>query len=407
MMNKPAIVTIAYNRPEALKRLLTSIEAAVYPEGVHPDLVISIDKSDSDEVKNAARKFEYSHGNKVIIEREERMGLRAHVLACGDIDNEYGSIIVLEDDLYVSPAFYSYAVAALDFTSGDERIGAVSLYNHLFNVHARVGFTAIDDGFDNWYLQMASSWGQAYTKEQWKGFRNWYEMNKERDLTDPFVPANVSGWSDKSWLKYYIVYLIESGKYCIYPRISLTTNFGEAGTHAKSANTEAQVPIQNPMIRSDYVISTLDESHAVYDSFFEPLGVIIDEKVSIGVYGSGSDNKAENAVIVDLYGVKPVQEMIAGYVSKKEGDNYRFVISEKRLPYKVLKGYGRQMRPIDANIVYEVDGNDYFLYDTKIVAPLPDKNHKALKFLYEYRGLSVARMIEIVKYRIMEKLGRI
>ena len=401
MMNKPAIVAIAYNRPEALNRLLTSIEAAVYPDGVRPELVISIDKSDSDEVADIARKFEYSHGNKVIIEREERMGLRAHVLACGDLAYEYGSIIVLEDDLFVSPVFYSYAVEALDFTSGDNRVGAVSLYNHLFNVHARVGFTAIDDGYDNWYLQIASSWGQAYTKEQWRSFREWYEANSERDFDDPFVPANVAGWSEKSWLKYYIVYLIESGKYCLYPRLSLTTNFGDAGTHAKSADTDLQVPLQNN-IHKRYDFSTLDESRAVYDSFFELLGTYTDGKITLGRYYSGNPG---NCLIVDLYGVKPVGDMIAK-CSREGVADYRFVITSDALPYKVVRSFGRQMRPLDANVVYNVEGEDYYLYDTEIAGHAPYKGDDALKYLYEYRGLSLARMIGIIKYRIRERLGR-
>ena len=170
-MNKPAIVTIAYNRPDSLGRLLSSLGNAKYPEGSEVTLVISIDKSDTDEVVRLAKEYEWPFGEKVVIARKERMGLKNHVLACGDLTDTYGSIIVLEDDLYVSPSFYEYAVKALDFTEGDERIGGVSLYNHLFNVHARRSFMAIDDGYDNWYFQFASSWGQAYTKSQWDGFK--------------------------------------------------------------------------------------------------------------------------------------------------------------------------------------------------------------------------------------------
>ncbi|MBO4346068.1 MAG: hypothetical protein J5840_00365, partial [Lachnospiraceae bacterium] len=279
---RPAIVAIAYNRPDALARLLASIEAAQYPEGVRPTLVVSVDKSDSDEVARYAHGFDYTHGEKVVIERPERMGLRDHVIACGDLTDRYGSIIVLEDDLFVSPGFYGYACAALDHTAEDDRIGGVSLYNHLFNVHVREGFAPMDDGYDNWYLQIASSWGQAYTKKQWTEFRSWYEDNKGRDLAGPSVPANVSGWSDRSWLKYYIVYLIETGKYCIYPRVSLTTNFGDIGSHADKADTDLQVPLRNTAGRRGYVFSTLDDSRAVYDSYFEPLGILVDGKVCLG-----------------------------------------------------------------------------------------------------------------------------
>ena len=111
-MHRPAIVIIAYNRLDALKRLLVSVEAAVYPEGEPVPLVISIDRSDSDAVVKTAEDFGYTHGEKIIIARKERLGLREHVLTCGDLTEKYGSIIVLEDDLFVSPMFYDYACAA-------------------------------------------------------------------------------------------------------------------------------------------------------------------------------------------------------------------------------------------------------------------------------------------------------
>ena len=384
-MYRPAIVAIAYDRPVALKRLLDSIEHAYYPDDVSPVLVISIDKSDSDDVLKVAREFEYTHGEKVIMARPERMGLREHVLSCGDLTGQYGSIIVLEDDLFVAPCFYEYACAALDFADRDDRIGAISLYDHRFNVHKRESFCAIDDGFDNYYLQLASSGGQAYSRKQWAGFITWYKANKDRDLADPYVPENVSGWSDRSWLKYYIVYLIRTNKYCLYPRVSLTTNFGDIGSHADKADTDLQVPISGSR-RSRCDFSTLDSSGAVYDPFFDPAG-----------YGEDT--------IVDLYGIKPVQDMIRASKNDPDGVKITKVLSSKRLPYKVLKNYGRQMRPIDANIRHNIKGADFFLYDVNVEAAPPAKGKKAERFLYEYRGISAARMVEMIKYRIFEKIG--
>ena len=45
---KTAIVAVTYNRMDSLQRLLTSLEQAHYTEEVF--LIISIDKSDSDEI---------------------------------------------------------------------------------------------------------------------------------------------------------------------------------------------------------------------------------------------------------------------------------------------------------------------------------------------------------------------
>ena len=402
-MQSPAIVVIAYDRPEALKRLLCSIENAEYADDVSPVLIISIDKSDSDDVINVAKEFKYSHGEKVIMARSERMGLRAHVLACGDLTEEYDSIIVLEDDLFVASDFYGYACAALDFCDGDDRIGAISLYDHRFNVHKRESFCAIDDGFDNYYLQLASSWGQAYSKKHWTAFKSWYAQNSDRDLSDPFVPENVTGWSDRSWLKYYIVYLIETNRYCLYPRVSLTTNFGDVGSHADKSDTDLQVPLSG-MTHRRYDFSTLECSQAVYDSFFEPVGYYEDGKIHLGKLKPAQGDGLCN-LIVDLYGAKPVQKMI-GSSQKDPGKNaVGYVLSSAYLPYKVLNSFGRQMRPVDANIKYNVCGKDFFLYDVNSPADPPPKGKEALRFFYEYRGISAARMIDMIKYRIFEKMG--
>ena len=397
-MFRPATVIIAYNRPDALKRLLTSVEAAVYPEGASVPLVISIDRSDSDDVVKTAEAFEYTHGEKIIIARKERLGLKEHVLTCGDLTDEYGSIIVLEDDLFVSPMFYDYACAALSFSDDRDIIGSISLYDHLFNVHKREGFRAIDDGYDNYYLQLASSWGQAYTKKQWAGFRAWYEENKDADLTGPGIPANVSGWSERSWLKYYIVYLIRTGRFTLYPRGSLTTNFGEMGTHSRKHDTDLQVPLINDRIRSGYDFSAPENSKAVYDSFFEPLGSYRDGHVILGGSAIPDQNgRGNKGLVVDLYGIKPVEEL---------ADKGGYILSSRQLPYRIIRSYGRQMRPVDANIVYGIEGNDYHLYCTDEKSTPPASAVKATEFLYEYRGISLSRMFEMIKYRILERFGR-
>ena len=395
IMHTPAIVAIGYDRPEALKRLLSSIEAASYPDGVRPALVISIDKSDSEAVLNTARDFEYSHGEKIVMARQTRMGLREHVLSCGDLTEQYDSIIVLEDDIFVSPFFYQYAVAALDLSDENELIGSISLYDHRFNVHVRESFGAIDDGYDNYYLQIASSWGQAYTRIQWKAFRTWYDANKERDLKGPLVPANISGWSDRSWLKYYIVYLIETKKYTLYPRISLTTNFGDAGTHEKKSDTDLQVPVAGGH-HKEYNFSTPLQSHAVYDPFFEAVAAYRDKKVSFGLSGE-QDGGKEDDIIMDLYGTKPVSAI-------SEATGSRYVISSQLLPYAVIASFSRQMRPVDANIVYGIAGSDLFMYDLTKEGNRPSKQSGAHRLFYEYRGISAARMVTMIGYRLKEKL---
>ena len=155
------VVVVAFNRARSLKRLLSSLNDAAYIVDDVP-LIISIDKGENNQdVLAVAEAFVWKHGEKKVIYQDKNLKLRKHVLQCGDYALKYGNVIVLEDDLYVSKYFYQYAEAALKFTQGNDRIGGISLYNHRFNVEASEPFEAVDDGYDNWYFQFASSWGEA------------------------------------------------------------------------------------------------------------------------------------------------------------------------------------------------------------------------------------------------------
>lgn len=396
-MYKPAIVLIAYNRPDSLSRLLESVSRAYYPEDEEVTLIISIDKSDVSEVVKVANEYNWNHGKKLVIERNPRMGLKAHVLACGDLTKEYDSIIVLEDDLYVSPSFYEYSKSALDYSDCDERIGGISLYNHLFNVHARKSFVSVDDGYDNWYFQFASSWGQAYTKSQWNSFKKWYELHKDDDLMRLDIPSNVSGWSEKSWLKFYIAYLIDTNRYFLYPRVSFTTNFGDVGSHAIKADSDLQVPVCMASMKRSFCFSSIEDSMSIYDAFFENLklkGVIKSYLQSKGLTAQ------ESSIVIDLYGLKPIEDII------RDNDDVKYALSVKKLPYRVINKYARHMRPIDSNILMNISGNDFYLYDLSKADDLPAKDNEAIDYLYEYRGISARQMISIIKYRVLEKIRR-
>lgn len=375
--NHPAIIVIAYNRPDSLSRLLHSIEGAKY-ESDDVTLVISIDKSDDSRVSEIADSFIFSHGTKRVIKRTENMGLKKHVLSCSALCHEYGSVIVLEDDLLVSPCFYSYSVAALDATQDDDRIAGVSLYNHLLNVHVREPFLAIDDGSDGWYFQFASSWGQAYTCNQWQGFERWMDQNDNTPFSSDFIPENVASWGDSSWLKYYIRYMIETDRYFLYPRAGLTTNFSEAGTHKMGASADLQIPLTYR--RDNYSFLRLDDSISVYDAFFE--------------------NKAmKEGVVFDLYGYRKDID-----AQKAKGKSH--VISSRVLPYKVEKGYGRELRPVDANVLMDIKGSDFYLYNLEQMASPDDdikpitKGNNIRKLLYNYRAFKAKYGIEIIKHRL-------
>ena len=133
MSIKPVIVVVAYRRLHTLKRLLHSIEKAIYNLD-DITLIISIDyHPDNSEVIKCAEEFNWEYGNKIIKTHKENMGLQRHIIECGDYSIEYGAAIILEDDEIVAPSFYEYTRLAHDFYDDDERIAGISLYGHEWN----------------------------------------------------------------------------------------------------------------------------------------------------------------------------------------------------------------------------------------------------------------------------------
>ena len=101
-MNKinPAIIVVAYNRPKSLFRLLQSIKNASYKTKNIP-LIISIDSKNSilnEEVVSIAENFIWEYGEKQIVRNQASLGLKKHILLCGDFTKVYNSVIILEDD---------------------------------------------------------------------------------------------------------------------------------------------------------------------------------------------------------------------------------------------------------------------------------------------------------------------
>jgi hypothetical protein len=261
----PAIIVVAYNRPATLKRLLQSIAASHFAE-VQIPMVISIDEGDNAEVVQAAENFKWPHGTLRIIKRDKHLGLKEHILQCGDLTDEYGAVIMLEDDLYVSPYFYDYTCQALNFYVGDDQqLAGISLYNYEIDETIFAPFEPYDDGADIYFMQVASSWGQCWASAQWQGFRQWLAGN-EKVSEHEYLPDYIARWGEHSWKKHFIRYLMATDRYFVFPRDSLSTNFGEPGT-----NTDRRGLFQVELLTRPkaFKFCKINESKSIYDTSFE------------------------------------------------------------------------------------------------------------------------------------------
>ena len=321
---KPAIVIVAYNRPKSLQRLLKSLRSASYTND-NINLIISIDFQDSDnhkEVVQIAEKFIWSFGYKKLITHKENKGLRSHILSCGDLSLKYGSVIILEDDLIVSPSFYNYALAAVNFYKNEDKIAGISLYSYEYEELGWYRFYPKNLGTDTFFIQWASSWGQLWTNSQWKQFKNWYK--KGNSLKTINIPDSVRNWK-KSWKKFFIAYLVDTDRYFVYPYNSYTTLIEEGGVHHFINSRQNSVNLNEGLSKKEFHFSCINIDNLKYDVFFQP----VKRKMFI------KNMEKEIEIEFDFFGTKNKYNFRSDYIcSVKKASMILNSFSNSLIPYE-------------------------------------------------------------------------
>ncbi len=376
---KPAIIVVAFNRPNSLERILASLNKAEFQINDIP-LIISIDKGDNDNVLQIANEFKWLNGTKQVIYQSKNLGLKQHILQCGDLSEKYGSVIILEDDLYVSPYFYEYVQQALEFYKNDDRISQISLYNHPINNNTTYSFQPLEENSDGFFMQFASSWGEAWSYSQWKRFKIWLEANDLSVSQKDNIPDFVINWKETSWLKYFIKYNAETERFTLFPKVSLASNFSDVGTHAAIDNIFVY---QQPLLleRKLYNFKVLNESIAVYDAYFE-----LHEKAVKKLLPQYSN------LTMDLYGDKHLYKIHTKYIA-----------SIKKCK-KSLKSYAMSMKPHEVNIFNDIGGDQISIgISSDFEESLPGRVTNIRFRYYWTHALNYADMFQLFLFRIHHK----
>lgn len=329
-MTLPTIVIPAYKRPEALKRLLTSIQEAVYNE--YPQLIISIDGGGSKDVITVAKEYNWP-GTKEILVHKKNKGLKEHILFCGDLSQKYDCVIVLEEDLLVSPYFYKYATKAVDFYQTDDEIASISLYNYEYIEDIDLPFRPIHNGKSTYFIQTASSLGQVWTKKQWVQFKDWYTNNKDWDSGDINLPSNVRNWPERSWKKYFIKYVVHNNKYVVFPYVSYSTNFGEIGANEGYKNNNHQTNITMGL-NDDF--AKREGTLIKYDVFFQ-----LEKNAFLNL----SHNKSINDnITIDLFANKSIELISSEYILTTRNSS------------NPIQSFSLELYPPELNIINNIKG---------------------------------------------------
>lgn len=237
------IVIFVFKRPEHTARMLAAL--ALNPRLVRHPLYIFCDGArnavEVEAVESTRRRvLEFHHPNKTVVEQPDNQGLaRSVIQGVTRLVNQYGRVIVLEDDLVVSTGFLDYMSDALDHFADKPQVMQVS--GHAFPVP---GFLADDAAL---LLPFVGSWGWATWSRAWgqfdAGAKGWEQLMRNQKLRRRFDLENAYPYSDMllcqmhgkidSWAIRWNWSVFKANGLVVYPSQSLVENIGfdGSGTH--------------------------------------------------------------------------------------------------------------------------------------------------------------------------------
>ena len=275
-MSLAPVVLFVYNRLDHTKRTVQSLQKNFFAEDT--DLFVYADaaRDGAAAIKvNEVREYLKTIGgfkSVTIRLRENNLGVDDNIiLGVTEIINEYGKIIVLEDDLVTSKWFLQYMNDSLNFYKDQEEVACI--HGYLLPVQQKLK--------EVFFLKGADCWGWATWKRAWDIFEldgsmlldklEKRALEREFDFgnTYPYTQAlrDQAEGRTKCWdIRWYASAFLEN-KLTLHPGQSLVSNIGHdnSGTHCYETERYDVVLAEEPL---DVEVEVLHDDHA-YDAFAE------------------------------------------------------------------------------------------------------------------------------------------
>ena len=159
------------------------------------------------------------------------------------IINEFGKVIILEDDLVTTPNFLDFMNQALDFYSEDDSVFSISGYTMDLNSLKK-------QNKDFYFGHRASSWGWATWQKNWQSVdwevKTFKDLNDSKKMQNAFnqggsdmtsmLKAQMKGKID-SWAIRFCFQQFLNKQACVFPKKSKVQSIGfsKEATHTVGA----------------------------------------------------------------------------------------------------------------------------------------------------------------------------
>ncbi|MEO7478180.1 MAG: hypothetical protein ABIT64_02995, partial [Lysobacteraceae bacterium] len=228
------IAYFAFNRPEHTARTLAAL--AANPEAGDTDLHVFVDGPRKEDERDAVEKVIALAGrvsgfaSVEVHAASEKQGLyRAITSGVTRVVADAKRVIVVEDDILVSPHFLAYMNEALDRYENEPKVGSIHGYS-----------PPIDGLPDYFFMRGGDCWGWATWTDRWTLFDADADklrrmLVSKRLLTEYCLSRGSSSLlyllrrargRNQSWAVLWDVSLFLAGRYTLHPGKSLVSNIG-------------------------------------------------------------------------------------------------------------------------------------------------------------------------------------
>ncbi len=243
------IVLFVYNRPWHTKQTVEALQKNELASNSELFIYSDAPKNEqaSEKVKEVRQYIKTIEGFKkiTIIEREKNWGLANSIIdGVTQIVNEYGTIIVLEDDLVTSQNFLNYMNESLKKYKDAQNVYSITGYSFSNNINT------IDSTY---FLKLTSSWSWGTWKDKWKDFshdtsiftpclEDQYRFNYDDSYNYTGMIKQQLGNKIDSWAIYWYASTFMKNALTLYPSKSLVENIGfdGSGVHCGSTSIAKQ-----------------------------------------------------------------------------------------------------------------------------------------------------------------------
>lgn len=248
-MTQAPVLLITFNRPEHTRRTIEALRVQqpplvyVYQDGARKGNVIDAERCPQvREVIEKEINWEcelHTHFS------EHNMGCRdAIIFAISSVLKEHESVIVVEDDIITSPAFYTYMCKALEYYRNRPTVWSISGYN----IDSNRFSIPKDYDYDVYASPRLLNWGWGTWRDRWER-TDWSMSYYDELMRHPFEKqafargggdllsmlkdekeGRSSAWDIQFEYAHYANHAVS-----IVPCVSYTQNIGQDGTGTHSA----------------------------------------------------------------------------------------------------------------------------------------------------------------------------